>query len=169
MKRLGFTLIELSAAIAVLAVCALLFVQLAAITASERVRERARQTAIDQMQNIWERLETIPPETLVARFNNSDFDNSDFDNSDFDSTLFDNGAFDKRAAEALIKRSLPDGRITFATKEIDIESLKSEGIESEGDVAPRTVILTMAVSWSDGEKRPRSEAAMFRLLTLKEH
>ena len=126
MKRPGFTLIEISAAIALLAVCALLFVHLASLTAAERVRERTRQTAVDQMQNILERLATVPPEKFIA------------------------GDFDKIAAERLIERSLPEGALLFEVKKIE----------------PDSIVLTLTASWSEGEKRPRMEAALFRLLTL---
>ena len=95
MKRPGFTLIEISAAIALLAVCALLFAHLAALTAAERIRERTRQTAVDQMQNILERLATVPPEKISA------------------------GDFDKAAAEVLIERSLPDGAVLFEVNQIE--------------------------------------------------
>jgi len=126
MKKPGFTLVEVSAAIALLAVCALMFAQLVALTATERVAERTRKTAVDQMQNILERLMLLPPDTLDA------------------------GDFDRRAAESLIERSLPDGRVVFDTKKLE----------------PDGIIFTVTVSWSNGGKRPRSEVAMFRLLTL---
>jgi len=138
MKRHGFTIVEISATIALLAVCMVLFAQLAALTSSERVSERTRKIAVDQIQNILERLAAIPPEKLAAG-------------------EFDNSIFDKKAAEELIERSLPEGKIVFDTKKVEPDS-----------VAPNGVILTITVSWSDGEKRPRREAAMFRLLTLKE-
>jgi prepilin-type N-terminal cleavage/methylation domain-containing protein len=123
MKRSGFTLIEMSAAITVLATCFVAFAYLVALTASERTYVRTRQTAVDQMQNVLERLAIVPPEKLAA------------------------GDFDKTAAESLIERSLPEGKIVFDAK-----------IEPEG------VVFTVTVSWSDGEKRPRREVAMFRLL-----
>ncbi|MCL2710756.1 MAG: prepilin-type N-terminal cleavage/methylation domain-containing protein [Planctomycetaceae bacterium] len=125
MKRPGFTLIEMSAAIAVLAMCAIAFAYLIALTASDRTAERTRQTAVDQMQNVLERLAIVPPEKIAA------------------------GEFDKSAAESLIERSLPEGKIVFDTKMV----------ESDGTV------FTVTVSWSNGEKRPRREVAMFRLLT----
>ena len=126
MKRHGFTLIEISAAIALLAVCAIAFAQLVALITSERVAERTRQTVVDQIQNVLERLAVLPPEKLAA------------------------GDFDKTAAESLIARSLPGGKIVFDIKEIDSHS----------------AVFAVAVSWSNGEKRPRKEVAMFRLLTL---
>ena len=126
MKRSGFTLIEISAAIAVLATCFIAFAYLVALTASERTYERTRQTAVDQIQNVLERLAIVPPEKLAA------------------------GEFDKTAAESLIERSLPDGKIVFDTKKIE----------------PDGVVFTVTVSWSDGEKRPRREVAMFCLLIL---
>jgi prepilin-type N-terminal cleavage/methylation domain-containing protein len=123
MKRPGFTLVEIFAAIAVLAVCAILFAQLVSLTTSARLAERTHQTAVDQMQNILERLAI----------------------GDFDSD-----GFDKRQAEALIERSLPEGKIAFDTTEIDSGN----------------VVFTVTVSWSNGEGKPRREIAMFRLLTL---
>jgi prepilin-type N-terminal cleavage/methylation domain-containing protein len=128
MKRDGFTLVEISAAVVVLAVCAILFAQLVALTTSVRHAERLRQTAIDQTQNILERLATVPPEKLA--------------------TL----DFDKTSAESLIERSLPDGNIAFATTEME----------------PDRVLFTVTVSWSNGDKKPRIEITMFRLLTLVE-
>jgi len=125
MKRLGFTIVEIAAAIAVLAVCVLLFAQLTTLISSERIRDRTRQTAVDQLHNVIE--------LLVA---------DDFDSSDFD----------KSTAEYLIERSLPEGKITFGTKQIDTGS----------------VLLTITVSWNDGGKHTRREASMFRLLTPKE-
>jgi len=127
MKRPGFTLIEVSAAIALLAACAVAFVYLVILTASERTAERTRQMAVDQVQNILERLATVPPEQLAA------------------------GDFDKSAAESLIARSLPDGKIVFDAKQIE----------------PDGIVFIITVSWSDGENRPRREVAMFRLLPLE--
>ena len=127
MKRDGFTLVEISAAIVLLAACGVAFAYLVALTASERTAERTRHTAVDQMQNVLERLALVPAEQLLA------------------------GDFDKSAAESLIERSLPDGKIIFATQAIE----------------PDSILFTVTVSWSDGEKRPRREVAMFRLLTLE--
>jgi len=138
MKRDGFTLVEISAAIAVLAVCAILFAQLVALTTSVRLAERTQKTAVDQMQNILERLATVPPEKLAA--------------GDFDTGSFDTGRFDRASAESLIERSLPEGKVAFDTKKI----------------APDSVVFTVTVSWSDGEGKPRREIAMFRLLTIVE-
>lgn len=126
MKKTGFTLIEVSAAIVLLAVSMLLFMQLVALTTSERAAERTRRTAVDQLQNVLERLAVLPTEQLVA------------------------GELDKTAAESLIERSLPDGKIVFETKKMDSDD----------------IVFTVTVSWSDGEKRPRKKAAMFRVLTL---
>ena len=126
MKRPGFTLIELSAAIAVLAMCAVAFAYLVALTASDRTAERTRKMAVDQMQNVLERLAVVPPERLAT------------------------GDFDKSAAESLIERSLPEGKIVFETKKVE----------------PGSGVFTVTVSWSDGEQRPRREVAMFRLLPL---
>ena len=125
MKK-AFTLIEVSAAIALLAVCALSFTQLVALTTSERFAERTRRTATDQLQNVLERLAATEPQKLAA------------------------GDFDKTPFESLIERSLPDGKIVFDTKKIESDS----------------VIFTVTVSWSNGNKRPRKEAAMFRLLSF---
>jgi len=99
MKRPGFTLIELSAAIAVLAMCAVAFAYLVALTASDRTAERTRKMAVDQMQNVLERLAVVPPEQLAA------------------------GDFDKSAAESLIERSLPEGNIVFETKRVEPDSV----------------------------------------------
>ena len=85
----GFTLIEVAAAVAVLAVCAIMLTQLVTLMAAERVAERTRRTATDQLQNILERLATTEPTKLVA------------------------GDFDKTPFETLIERSLPDGKIAF--------------------------------------------------------
>ena len=123
MKRPGFTFVEISAAIALLAVCAVVFAQLVALTTSERLADRTRQTASDQMQNVLERLAVVPSEKLAA------------------------GDFDKTPFETLISRSLPDGRIVFDMKTIE----------------PDGAAFTVTVSWSNGEKRPRSEVSLFRL------
>ena len=120
MKRHGFTFVEIFAALAVLAACALLFAQLVSLTTSERIGERTRRTAVDQMQNVLERLVAVPPEKLAA------------------------GDFDKAAAEALIERSLPEGKIVFDAKKFE----------------PGGVVLTVTVFWDGGE------ISMFRLLTL---
>ena len=126
MKRPGFTLIEVSAALAVLATCIIAFAYLVTLTTSERTAERTRQTAVDQMQNVLERLAAEPPEKLAA------------------------GNFDKTAIKSLFERSLPDGKVLFDTKNIE----------------PDGVVFTITVSWGNGNKRHRSEVAMFRLLTL---
>ena len=91
----GFTLIEVTAAMALLAVCAVSFAQLVALTTSERVAERTRRTATDQLQNVLERLAAVEPEKLTV------------------------GDFDKTPFESLIERSLPDGKIVFDTKNIE--------------------------------------------------
>jgi len=122
----GFTLIEVSAAVVLLAVCAVSLAQLVALTASERVAERTYRTATDQLQNVLERLAAMEPEKLAA------------------------GDFDKTPFEALIERSLPEGKIVFETKAFK----------------PGSMILSVTVSWSDGEQRPRKKVAMFRLFHL---
>ena len=111
---------------ALLAVCAVAFAQLVALSASDRVAERTRRTATDQVQNILERLAAVEPEKLAA------------------------GEFDKTPLESLIERSLPDGKVVFDTKKLESGN----------------VVFIVTVSWSDGEKRPRKDVAMFRLLTL---
>jgi prepilin-type N-terminal cleavage/methylation domain-containing protein len=126
-KKYGFTLVEVSAAIAVLAMCVVVFMQLIAMTTSERVAERTRRIAVDQVQNVLERLAALPAEKLAA------------------------GEFDKTAAESLIERSLPDGKIVFSTKEVE----------------SNRAVFTVTVSWSNGEERPRKEVSMFRLLTYQ--
>jgi len=127
MKK-GFTLIEVSAAAALLAVCAVTFAQLIAFAASERVAERTRRTATDQLQNVFEHLAATESQKLVA------------------------GDFDKTPFESLIERSLPDGKIVFETKTLE----------------SRNAIFAVTVSWSNGEKRPRKEVAMFRLLAISQ-
>jgi len=122
MKRTGFTFVEVTAAIAVLVVCGILFAQLVALSASERAKERTRQLAVDQVQNIMERI---------------------------GAERFDWEGFDKEAAESLIERSLPEGKIVFDTKEIEHDRM----------------ILTITVSWCNGKGKPRREVAMFRFLT----
>lgn len=96
MKReKAFTLIEVSAAVALLAVCAMIFAQMVSLTASNRGDERIRQTATDQLQNVLERLAATEPAKLTA------------------------GDFDKEPFESLIERSLPDGKIVFDTKTLE--------------------------------------------------
>ena len=115
MKKHGFTLIEVSAAIAVLAVCAVLFAQLVALAASERVAERTRQTAVDQMQNVLEYIAATEPEKLAA------------------------GDFDKTPFESLIECSLPDGKITFEAKTFPPDNLTFTATVSwsDGEKRPR--------------------------------
>jgi len=115
MKKYGFTIVELCAAIALLAVSALLFAQLVALTASQRVAERTRQTAVDQMQNVLERLAVVPTEKLAA------------------------GDFDKMTAESLIERSLPEGKIAFDTKTIEPDAVLFTVTVSwsDGETRPR--------------------------------
>ena len=125
-RRNGFTVIEITAAIALLAVCAVSFAQLVALVASERASTRLQQTAHDQVQNVMEYLAGTEPEKLVA------------------------GDFDKASFESLIERSLPDGKIVFETKPFE----------------PDRAIVTVTVSWHDGDNRPRRKVAMFRLLPL---
>jgi hypothetical protein len=60
------------------------------------------------------------------------------------------GDFDKAPFELLIARSLPEGKIVFNTMTVENDH----------------VIWTITVSWSGGEKRPKNEVAMFRLLAL---
>ena len=125
MKK-GFTLIEVSSAAALLAVCAVVLAQLIAVATSERVAERTRRTATDQLQNVFEYLAATEPAKLAA------------------------GDFDKTPFESLIERSLPNGKIIFETKTLESNN----------------VLFTVTVSWSDGERRPRKNVSMFRLLTL---
>jgi prepilin-type N-terminal cleavage/methylation domain-containing protein len=94
-RKRAFTLIEVTAAIALLAVCMVSFAQLVALATSERVADRTRRTAADQLQNVLERLADTEPEKLMS------------------------GNFDKAPFESLIERSLPDGKIVFEAKTID--------------------------------------------------
>jgi prepilin-type N-terminal cleavage/methylation domain-containing protein len=95
MKKSAFTLIEVSAAIVLLAVCMVSFSQLVALATSERTAERIRRTAVDQLQNVMERLAATESKKIIA------------------------GDFDKVPIESLIERSLPDGKIVFETKTKD--------------------------------------------------
>ncbi|MDR0328133.1 MAG: prepilin-type N-terminal cleavage/methylation domain-containing protein [Planctomycetaceae bacterium] len=95
MRKNAFTLIEVAAAIALLTVCMVSFAQLVALATSERVADRTRRTATDQLQNVLERLAATEPEKLMS------------------------GNFDKAPFESLIERSLPDGKIVFEAKTID--------------------------------------------------
>jgi len=124
--RKGFTVVEIAAAIALLAVCAVAFAQLVALVVSERTSGRTLRMANDQVQNVLEYVSGTEPEKLVT------------------------GDFDKTPFESLIERSLPDGKIAFETKPFE----------------PDSVLLTVTVSWNDGDQRPRREVAMFRLLHL---
>jgi len=137
-RRNGFTVIEITAAIALLAVCAVSFAQLVALVASERASTRMQQTAHDQVQNVMEYLAGTDPEKLAA------------------------GDFDKAPFESLIERSLPDGKIVFETKPFEPDS----AIEQDIAIEPDRAIVTVTVSWHDGDNRPRRKVAMFRLLHL---
>ena len=95
MKRRAFTLIEVSAATVLLLVCAVSLAQLVALAASERIADRSRRTAIDQLQNVMEFIAASEPKEFVV--------------DDFDKTPFD----------ALIERSLPGGTIMFETKTME--------------------------------------------------
>ncbi len=114
----GFTLVEISAAVALLAVCLLSFAQLVALNASERVSERTRQTAVDQLQNVFERLLGTLPEKIAA------------------------GDFDKADAESLIEHSLPDGKIFFDTKTVEPDVLVFTATVSwnDGEKRPRKIV-----------------------------
>ena len=95
MNKSAFTLVEVTAAIALLAACAFCFAQLVALATSQRVTERTRQTAVDQLQNVLERLAATETEKLIA------------------------GNFDKQPFESLIDRSLPDGKIAFGMRTME--------------------------------------------------
>jgi len=95
----AFTLIEVSAALLLVTVCAVAFAQLVALAASERTIERTRRMAVDQLQNVMEYLAATEPAKIIA--------------GDFDRTPFD----------SLIERSLPDGKIVFETKTIENDNV----------------------------------------------
>jgi Tfp pilus assembly protein PilV len=95
MKRTAFTLVEVTAAMVLLMVCMVSLAHIVAMAASERIAERTRRTAVDQLQNVMERLSIIEPKQLAA------------------------GEFDKTPFESLIERSIPDGNIAFETKAMD--------------------------------------------------
>jgi len=99
MKKSAFTLIEVSAAVVLLAVCAVCFAQLVALATSERTSERSQRTVADQLQNVLEHLAETETEKLIT------------------------GDFSKTPFESLIERSLPDGRIIFETKTIENETV----------------------------------------------
>jgi len=72
MRKRAFTLIEVSAAIVLLAVCAVCFAQLYALVTAERANARTRQTAVDLLLNVMERFDTddfdkTPFESLIER------------------------------------------------------------------------------------------------------
>jgi len=153
MKK-GFTIVEMTAAIALLAVCAVAFTQLVALVVSERVAARTRQTANDQVQNVLEYLAGTEPEKLAT------------------------GDFDKTPFESLIERSLPDGNIVFETKPLNPDSVNPDSVN------PERVIFIVTVSWdsgpakdsdtskdsgtskNSGHRHSRREVTMFRLLHL---
>ena len=125
MKK-AFTLIEVSAAAALLAVCAVFFAQLVALTTSERVAERTRRTATDQLQNVLERLAATEPEKLAA------------------------GEFDKEPFESLIDRSLPDGKIVFDTKKLESGNVIFTVTVSwsDGEKRPRKSVAMFRLLWN---------------------
>ena len=113
MKKSAFTLIEVSAAIVLLAACTVCFAQLVALVTSERASERSRQTAVDLLQNVLERLAATETEKLVS------------------------GDFDKMPFESLINRSLPDGKIAFESKTIENDIVLGTVTVSWNDGATR--------------------------------
>jgi prepilin-type N-terminal cleavage/methylation domain-containing protein len=117
-KTNGFTMIEMVAAMAVVVVCIVSFAQIVALTTSSRQAERTRQTAVDQLQNVLERLITLPPETLAS------------------------GEFDKSSAESLIQKSLPSGEIVFESRNIEdnLVVLEATVSWSAGESQPRRSI-----------------------------
>jgi len=113
MKKSAFTLIEVSAAIVLLAACTVCFAQLVALVTSERTSERTRRTAADQLHNVLERLAAMETEKLIS------------------------GDFDKTPFESLIQRSLPDGEITFESKTIENDTALGIATVSWNDGAKR--------------------------------
>lgn len=95
-RRRGFTLIELSAAVAIVFVCLVAFSQLVFQVGRESRRDRLRQAAFDRVQDALERLSLLPAPRRVAL--------------DFDRTPFD----------AVVRRSLPEGTIAFQCEPVDV-------------------------------------------------
>ena len=95
MRKRAFTLIEVSAAIVLLAMCAVCFAQLVALTTAERAGERTRRMAVDLLQNVMESLAATEPDIIAA------------------------GGFDKTSFESLIERALPGGKILFDAKTME--------------------------------------------------
>ena len=96
--RTAFTIVELMAAIMVLALCLAAFVKMTHTARQQRNDGRTHQTAADQLQNVLEQLVDADPEQLAA------------------------GGFDLTPYEAIIARALPGGTLQIVCEPLADET-----------------------------------------------
>ena len=126
--RAAFTIVELVAAIMIVTLCMAAFVKIAHVARQQRDYSREHQTAVDQTLNVLERLAAADPEQLAA------------------------GTIDLSPQEALIARSLPDGKLLVTCEPL-----------AEATAVPMWR-LNAVVSWKPETNLPQRSIALTRLL-----
>ncbi|MDR1492804.1 MAG: hypothetical protein LBT05_08790 [Planctomycetaceae bacterium] len=139
-KNAAFTIIEVTAAIILVGVSFAAFAQIMTLVSIQRQNSQMQQSAIDSLQNIFERL---PP---------------------VDAALFEDlqkqyQAFLDDALQQNVAQTISEGKIAFDLKPLDLASDNpAEGFQ--------TVALTATISWNESPQRPRREYSLVRLLTI---
>lgn len=134
----GFTAIEMIIAVMVLSMCALIFAKCVYHSNELEQNDREYRIAMDQLQNVMERISVIPDEKLHEL--------------DFDKTEFEN----------LLEKSLPDGKISFEIQPLESPyetSLLNTTVSwSEAAGKPlRTITLSRILAVPDEKPKSSSE------------
>ena len=138
-KNAGFTIVELIAAMMVVSLCIMAFVKIAHIARQQREYGREHQTAVDQTLNVLEYLcgRDVRVPNVAA-----------------DPVQLAAGEIDMTQYEALIARTLPDGKLL-----VTCEPLAVEG------AAVDVWRLDATVSWKPGANLPQRNVAFTRLIS----
>ena len=135
--RAAFTIVELVAAIMIIAVCMAAFAVIANTARQQRQLGQRHQTAVDQLQNVLELLAANDPKQLAV------------------------GAVSLSPCENLVSRALPQGELLVRCKPFPNDDAENDAVAN----FVQTWQLDASVSWLDEKTQTRRSVSMTRLLS----
>ncbi|HBT76539.1 MAG TPA: hypothetical protein DEB39_06345 [Planctomycetaceae bacterium] len=159
MKRHGYTILELCVSVSTISVLIALFAMLAASTTEGRLTQRLRAVALEELRNVFERIDSNDP-----------------------------GSLDEAELGAPLREALPDGRLTLERIPCRIDEngriapladLPANGQDEkdgqdeqdgqDGRAETKNLLaLRVTVSWDNGTGNIRPELSLVRLVFPKQ-